>query len=325
MEKFNNQDLKLLYELDKNSRQSYNQLARLLRSNKNTVRYRIEHLKKMGIIKQFLTIIDVSNLGVFHQKVFLRVHNLTPTKREEFINYIINTPDIVWAASCEGSYDFILSIRARNLKNFKEIFMDILTRFDEIIKDKTITSIIEAEYLSRDYLINKKRSFQKEATIGKSNPYKDEIDERDQKLLLSLAKDSLIPTVDIADSLNLSAVAISSRIRKLEEERIIQKYSILPNNNKLGVFHYKVLIGLHNFDREKENTILNYLRNISNVVYVVNALGSWELEVDIEIDSHNKFREIIMDLTNNFSQIIKDYTVLQIYEIHKYNLFPKVI
>ena len=56
-------DRKLLYELDKNCRRSYNQIGKVISKNKNTVRYRIEYLRKSGLIKKFFTIIDNSKLG----------------------------------------------------------------------------------------------------------------------------------------------------------------------------------------------------------------------------------------------------------------------
>lgn len=56
-------DKKLLYELDLNSRQSFNELARKLKVSKSAVIYRIRNLEKASIIKCYNTIMDTGKLG----------------------------------------------------------------------------------------------------------------------------------------------------------------------------------------------------------------------------------------------------------------------
>ncbi|MBU1854931.1 MAG: hypothetical protein KKF89_04375 [Nanoarchaeota archaeon] len=46
------------------------------------------------------------------------------------------------------------------------------------------------------------------------------------------------------------------------------------------------------------------------------------MEIDFEVKSNKEFREIMMKFNNLFGEIIKDYFVLNIYEIHKYNSLP---
>ena len=46
------------------------------------------------------------------------------------------------------------------------------------------------------------------------------------------------------------------------------------------------------------------------------------LELDLEVESVEEFRRIMMDLTSKFSSMIKDYSALTIYNVHKYNLLP---
>ena len=60
------------------------------------------------------------------------------------------------------------------------------------------------------------------------------MDELDRKIIRLLAKNARIPVKDIAQEINLTSPAVSSRIRKLEQDGIIGGYTdgtFKPNNN----------------------------------------------------------------------------------------------
>ena len=88
--------------------------------------------------------------------------------------------------------------------------------------------------------------------------------------------------------------------------------------------HYKVLIGLRNITEEKENKLIEFCHVHPNIVYIVKALGPWEFEIDIECSDTTEFREIMMDIKTQFSDIVKDYSALQMYQVHKYNFCPSM-
>ena len=95
-------DKKLLYELDLNSRQSFNQLAKKLKISTNSVIYRIKNLQKDGIIKEFPTIIDIGKLGFIGFRLYLKLQGITPKKEEEIINFLKNKEIVSWIVSIEG-------------------------------------------------------------------------------------------------------------------------------------------------------------------------------------------------------------------------------
>ncbi len=56
-------DEKILTELSRNSRQSYNQLAKILGISPNTVLKRIKDMESQGIIKNYSLVLDHKKLG----------------------------------------------------------------------------------------------------------------------------------------------------------------------------------------------------------------------------------------------------------------------
>jgi predicted secreted protein len=98
---------------------------------------------------------------------------------------------------------------------------------------------------------------------------------------------------------------------------------IWPNVNKLKGMYYKVLVTLHNTNEEKEKKLIAYCMQHPNIVYVVNTLGIWQFEMDIEVKDTEEFRRVMREITSQFNDIISDYNALNIYEEHKFRFFEK--
>ena len=89
-------DRKILYELDKNSRQSYSSLAKKVGLSQEAVRYRVNSLVGNKAISKFFTVVNVSMLGLTFYKILLKFHNINEKKKEDIINYLIKQDFVAW-------------------------------------------------------------------------------------------------------------------------------------------------------------------------------------------------------------------------------------
>ncbi|MBI2661923.1 Lrp/AsnC family transcriptional regulator [Candidatus Woesearchaeota archaeon] len=150
------------------------------------------------------------------------------------------------------------------------------------------------------------------------------MDKTDWKILVLLGKNSRTTVVEMASEVKLSADAVAERIRKLEKSGVIRHYNIVPNESKYPYLHYKVLVGFRNISEERERSLREYCRTNPDIVYIVKSLGPWEFEIDMEVESAEKFREVMMDIKTAFNDLLKDYSALHIYQVHKYNFCPSI-
>ncbi|QDP40377.1 Lrp/AsnC family transcriptional regulator [Radiobacillus deserti] len=60
------------------------------------------------------------------------------------------------------------------------------------------------------------------------------LDDTDQKILQMLIEDGRISYTDIGKELNISRVAVRSRVHQMMEEGIIEKFSCVVNSEKVG-------------------------------------------------------------------------------------------
>lgn len=315
-------DRKIIYQLDINSQQTNSEIAKKVGLSKQVVGFRISRIMKHQLLLNFYTVIDISRLGFTVHKNFLRLQNLDSKKEQELISWLKNHRNVVWVASCEGMFDLAFGTWATNVEFLNKTLTELNTQFGDYINERQIATILKGEYFTRDYLTSAKTELRK--SFFGSIPSKVKMDEKDWQILKLISSNPRTPFTEIAKQINLSADAIAKRIRNLEESGVTRHYNIIPNESKWPYLHHKILISLKNITEKKKNTLKEHCRSHPNIVYVVDALGPWDFEIDTESESPEKFRSIMMEIKTNFSDIIKDYSILHIYQVHKYNFCPSV-
>jgi len=312
----------ILYELDKNAKQPLSKIAKIANLSRESILYRLNKYKKEGILRDFLTVTNMSKLNYFFTKIYIKLHNITETQEKELINDLKNNKDIAWVASCDGKYSLIFGPKAKNMQELNNILREITNKYNQFILQQDNATILSAMHFYRDYLIDKKATTERKIKWGEELQ-ETKLDETNLEILNELSKNTRVSSVEIAKKLNLSPDAIIQRIKSLEKSGIIEHYMIWPNVNKLIGEFYKVLVTLKNLTKEKEKQIQEYCLQHPNIVYLVNTLDPWQLELDIEVKDTNHFREVIRDFLNTFPDIVSDYTPLNIYEEYKFKFFEK--
>jgi len=312
----------ILYELDKNAKQPLSKIAKIANLSRESILYRLNKYKKEKTIRDFLTVINMSKLNYFFTKIYIKLHNITETQEKELINDLKSNKDIAWVASCDGKYSLVFGPKAKNMQELNNILREITNKYNQFILNQDNATILSAHHFYRDYLIDKKATTERKIKWGEELQ-ETNLDETNLEILNELSKNTRIPAVEIAKKLNLSPDAIIKRIKSLEKAGIIEHYMIWPDVNKLIGEFYKVLVTLKNLTKEKEKQIQEYCLQHPNIVYLVNTLGPWQLELDVEVENTQHFREVIRDFLNTFPEVVSDYTPLNVYEEYKFRFFEK--
>ena len=314
----------ILYELDRNARQPLTKIAKKAKLSRESVLYRVRKFRKLGLIRNFLIVIDMARLGYTHYKIYLKLHNISEDEEKGLISYLCTNPLVSWVASCDGAYSLIFAIKARSIVDLNEHMKKLRNKFWQFIKEAETTTNIRGQYFYRDYLVGNVGTTERIIEWG-GKPKEVKLDEINGIILDAVSEDPRISAVDIANQTKISADTVIQRLKKLENDKVIQHYMIWPNVNKLMGNYYKVLISLHNINEENENKLASYCQQNPYIVYSVNAYGRWQFEIDLEVENVQHFRELIREFLNKFSDIVSDYTVLNIYEEYKYRFFEKKI
>ena len=103
----------------------------------------------------------------------------------------------------------------------------------------------------------------------------------------------------------------------MEKKKIIQGHRILLNLEKINKKYYKALIKLNNTTKEDEKRLYSFCSQYHSVVYLVEILGEWQLEVEAEVENQDEFTALLRKIRNEFPELILDYEVIQVVKEHK--------
>jgi len=120
------------------------------------------------------------------------------------------------------------------------------------------------------------------------------IDKRDMEILKFLMENSRTPLTEIAKRLGISDVAVKKRLRKLEEEGVIKKYTIIIDPSKLG-FKNVSIVGI-DVEPGKIFEVAEELSSRDYVKYVAITTGDHTLMIEIWAKNHNELTKILNEI-----------------------------
>lgn len=117
-------DIRLINELQKDSKQSIKQLSEKINLSITPTHERIKKIEASGIIKKYVALVDPELVGkkltVFLQVTLIK-HQESSFK--EFEKYIAPFDEIQEVSYIAGSYDYLLKIVLSDMKDYQEFIM----------------------------------------------------------------------------------------------------------------------------------------------------------------------------------------------------------
>ncbi len=259
---------KILLELDKNPRASFNQIGKATRISKETAQYRFKQLVKKEIITGFFAFINMAKLGYISHKILVKYRSVTKDIEKEIKNFILENPNIAWAGKCEGAWDLVITTLSQSKKKFSDFYLSFFSKFGVSFKQKRILIPINNPLFNDKYLSNGKLLYQKNIDFTSDQ---DKIDSIDKKILFEISKNSRVSFTEIGEKIKLNYWAVAKRYKKLISKDIIVALKPRINFRKLGYSYYHFFIELSNEKiREK---IVSYYANHKGSLMIMKHLG----------------------------------------------------
>ena len=313
-------DRKIILELDTNARVTFNQIGKRLGIGKNNVQYRVKRLLEDGVIKKFVTQFSLGTLGLFLGKFYLQLSGFEKEKENEMYTYLMKDKRISWIAKCEGRWDLMIGAYVESLNQLNSIKQDFFKKYEKYITSYDVVFLVEGYTSQRTYLLNKKSPSKKiEKFIGAQ---KIELDDKDKKIIRLVANNARFNYLDIAEKTRLNIKTVQRRIKELEKKGVIQGYVTFLDPKTIGYNFFKLCIYLQNYE-SKFNSFLTYCMELANVIHVIESLGPWEVELEIETESLEDFYNLTHKIRNEFSDIIKKTESVIISHEMKLEYFPE--
>lgn len=126
-------DIRILRCLQKDGRQSINDLSEAVGLSPTPVARRVKHLEKTGIITGYCALIDEEKLG-YDVSVFVSVQldKQVDHALATFEKKIQSMPEVVDCWLMTGNRDYLLKIVTSGLKGFERFLVGQLTKIDGV-------------------------------------------------------------------------------------------------------------------------------------------------------------------------------------------------
>lgn len=142
----------------------------------------------------------------------------------------------------------------------------------------------------------------------------------DRKILKILQEDSRKPFRKIATELKISEPTLYNRVRKLQEEMVIERFTTIINPDAVG-FPYLAFIML-TVEPSKEDDIINKLSTLPEILELHLIFGDKNILMKIRCQDINSVRDFITNKIRAINGIIKTESYLSIKTKKETHIIP---
>jgi len=331
-------DRRLIYELDRDSRQPITKIARKLRISSQKAEYRIAQLLKRNLIIGFPTVVDYKRFGYTGFAFVIKTRPIPSKEKEELVRKVVRHPNTVTFFEGEGAWNFYFWTLAQDVV----IANETISQICEILKDYIIDSqllvhtgayLYGRTWLYDDEGMKETVGLHSEASGPKSKaggvslmPYgiqlaRLRVDDTDMKILKWLSYDARISTIALAKKISSTPDIVRYRIKNLVKNGVIKRFTILTTPEKYGHYFVRVFIKLAINSHPKREEIRDFLLRNPGTFRVITVLGRYDMIIDTMIRKDEDLRDFLRGLADAFSGDIVEHEVMRITNIRKSNYF----
>jgi len=313
-------DRKILFALEGKSRAGMKQIARAVRSSPEVVRYRLARLENEGVINRYMSLVNFSELGYVGYGVFCCFE--AEDGRKAVLDYLMSHPRVYWLADFGGRFDLAFAVMARDDFEFYSIFTKIKEKARSALTGWEVAIRMELSQFPRDYLVTGERKANAKTPYFGRKLGKQVLDDVDFAILKAISQSARAETVAIAKKTGMPASTVAFRLKRLKEKGILQGASPQVSCQKYGYQCYQLFLQIDGLNEEKRRKIYGYAQANQNAVFLIEALGSWNFEMIVEVKDQKEFQRQMAALRQAFPWIGKIESAIIFDHNVKYDLFP---
>ncbi len=117
------------------------ELSRASDVTPRTVMSRLKKMEENEIVKGYRLILDIRKMGYTSKKVLIRFHNVSVGMEKELKAFCQSHPNITEFVKTFGKWDLEITIETKTSQEFRDIYLMLREKFEDIIEDFDSLSI----------------------------------------------------------------------------------------------------------------------------------------------------------------------------------------
>ncbi len=149
-----------------------------------------------------------------------------------------------------------------------------------------------------------------------------QLDTTDLNILRSLQENAKLTTRELAEKVNLSSTPVFERLKRLEREGYIKKYTAILDAEKLNRgFMVFCHVKLKNMNRQIADDFEHRIQEIDEVTECYNTSGNFDFTLKIHVGDMNQYREFLFNKLGKIESLGTLESVFVMKEIkHSYSV-----
>lgn len=315
-------DLDLLYLSSESSRLRINEIGKLLRKSSQRLKYNLKTFEKEGIIKNPYAVFDYSYFGILLFKVYFKGAYISEKDREDIFKTLHDNPYITSIYELSGGYDLVLEFCTPNPSRFNKELKKISSQIPTLNNYKIILNVV-SHLFTRQYLLKKGTYFPigVDVILGGDRTM-EQFSKNELSVLKTLLLNPNVKLTKLGKAANLNIKTSNLILNSLQERKVIKGFKYLIDINKVGIEKIRLFLKLHNLNPKRDQALLNFANQKKEIVQLNKTVGDWDMEIDIETFDRKKIREIIVELREEFKDIIQTFNLIEFFRYYKRSYIP---
>lgn len=135
------------------------------------------------------------------------------------------------------------------------------------------------------------------------------------KILTELTKDASISVPQLSKKLNINSSVLYSRIKRLSKRSLIKKFTIIVNENMLGL-NIKATVGI-NRDPKRKESIHQELLQIPEVRSLSEVTGRFDMIVNVNASTLEELHNVVIERIGKIEGIQNTETFVEMQRTEK--------
>jgi len=315
-------DWKILFEVKDNIRQPLTKVAETCLLSRQAVEYRLKQMSLNGLITGSRAVINTRLLGYKSYHVLIETHS--PEDEKELITRAQKNDAVNLIILYSGKYNLEISILAKDEEEFIQKYIRLVDKI-KVRKDLflTLRGTLVGRVLPEQHIPLKKKP---EMTLIETShkPKEIEVDLQDLQLMYKLSQEAIRTNISLAEELGLSKDTVKYRIKQLEESGLIREYRPVINYSALGLSVNTLLLRV-DYQMDEVQKLETFFKSNLSVLWCAKAFGYYDYVLYVITRNLDEFHELIGQIKEKFSELVKTYEILFAHEELKYEFMSKSV
>ncbi len=316
-------DRELVYLYTENARLKIKEAAGILQKSSQRLKYSLDVLEEEGVVFSPHTVVDYSYFGVMLFRVYFKGGYIGESDKVEIIKTLKENPYVMAMYELSGEFDFAIEIGAPNASRFNKELKKIASVIPTLNTYKILLNVVTHVYPKMYLLQDGSRVLvtEHERIVG-GDRLVQQFSGQEMRVVRSLVEHPTSRMKTLAQLTDMNIRTVKSAVQELQKKKVVKGFKFLLNTHQLGIEKFRLFLRLHNFSREREDALLKHLLLTKEIVQMSKTVGDWDMEIDIEAFDKIRVRAIIVELREQYKDLIADFNMIEFYQYFKKAYLP---